>query len=97
MPFGSLFTYCDKLPNSASDAESNPNKDDAVPAFCARIAYDAEFTNPTTSLPSTNPANLPPVPITACPLVNPLNVTLTDELLIDSIACGIICPFEPVS
>ena len=93
----SLFINCDKFESSASDAESNPAKFDAVLAFSAKSAYDAERTVPTTLLPSTNPANLPPLPITACPLVNPLNVTLIDELLIDSIDCGIICPLEPVS
>ena len=86
-----------KLASCASVPESNPNKLDAVLARSAFSAYDADNTVPTTLSPLTNPANLPPVPITAWPLVKPLNTTLTDELSIDSIACGIIIPFEPVS
>jgi hypothetical protein len=57
--------YWSKLPISASEAESNPNKFDAVFAFSAKKAYDDESTVPITSSPCINPANLPPVPITA--------------------------------
>jgi hypothetical protein len=84
--------------NAASDAESNPATDAAVSAFSAVIALDADGTIPITLSPLIAPLILePPLPTTTWPDVSPLNTILTLLLSIDSIAAGIIIPFEPVS
>jgi len=60
-----------KSPNAANDAELNPTSEFAI---CATSACDADKTVPITLFPGIVPfIKEPPLPITICPLVNPLN------------------------